>query len=151
MTLVFAHPGDPTNVGGYTAERSQLVALRCASCKATKPLEDFPASCATYRRGSCRACNYRKCKEKSGNALLRKLESARVRYGTTGGMRDTDVALVYVREGLDWTDEANLKRTCLVRECDDKPFGRDNVTVRWRRPTDAFLFGSLHAYVVKCH
>ena len=125
--LVFAEPGRPS-------PSSQLVAMRCSTCQVTKPMTDFFKSCSVYRRGSCASCSKRRSALKPKNPLRRKLESARVRFKTSGGLRLEDVAALYEREGIDWRDDENLRRTCLVKEREELPFSTCNVAIRWRSP-----------------
>ena len=132
--LVFAEPGRPSPT-------SHLVAMRCSTCLVTKPLSEFFASCAVYRRGSCVNCSRLRSAIKRKSPLHRKLESARARYKTTGGLRAEDISILYEREGIDWRDDDNLKRTRLVKEREDLPFGPCNVAVRWHSKPACPFFG----------
>jgi len=89
--------------------------MRCCLCKLTKPMRMFPASCAVYRRGSCRSCNAMKARNKCANPLARKLESARVRYQRLGSVTLEDVAALYASYGVDITNEGDVKRTCICK------------------------------------
>ena len=125
MSLVFSEPGN---------QKSELIEMRCCLCKLTKPMRMFPASCAVYRRGSCRSCNAMKARNKCANPLARKLESARVRYQRLGSVTLEDVAALYASYGVDITNEGDVKRTsiCKIRRSD--PFGVGNVTLKIRAP-----------------
>jgi hypothetical protein len=154
MALVFADPGNPANRGRHSAEdgRTELVAMRCVVCKDTKAMLEFPKSAATYRRGSCTVCNTQRSRTLSKNPLERKLTSARVRYGSRGGLRASDVAQLYEREGVDWTDPLNLYRTCLVKGDTNQPFGPENVAIRWRYPAKDYPLGCVGgSVVVRCN
>ena len=106
MSLVFSEPGN---------QQSELIEMRCCLCKLTKPMRMFPASCAVYRRGSCRSCNAMKARNKCANPLARKLESARVRYQRLGSVTLEDVAALYASYGVDITNEGDVKRTCICK------------------------------------
>ena len=97
-------------------------------------------------------CNRLKSIRKCADPLQRKLESARVRFGTRGGLSAADVALLYAREGLDWSDEDNLKRTYLAKERGDAPFGAANVSLsmRWRSEDHDPSVGQECYRVVRC-
>ena len=106
MALVFSEPGN---------QRSELVEMRCCVCKATKPMRMFPASCAVYRRGSCRQCNAVKARNRCSDPLARKLESARVRYRRLGSVTLEAVAALYASYGIDVNNEGDVKHTCLCK------------------------------------
>jgi hypothetical protein len=78
------------------------------------------------------------------------LESARIRYKTSGGLRIDDVAVLYEREGIDWRDDENMRRTCLVKERDDLPFSSCNVAIRWRSLPATYQMGAAGGYMLKC-
>lgn len=125
MALVFSEPGNP---------RSELLEMRCNSCKATKPMHNFPTSCAIYRRGTCRSCNVVKARDRCAGPLARKLESARVRYRRLGGIKVQDVAALYEIEGIDASNEEILKHTCICKVDNAAPFSVDNMRIKWRSP-----------------
>ena len=122
MALVFSDRGD---------RGSELLGLRCSMCRETKPVEQFPASCAVYRRGTCRSCNAAKARMKCSDPLARKLESARVRYKRLGSVKLQEVAALYIMHGIDIRNEDDVKRTCLCKIRDAEPFSLANVTIKW--------------------
>ena len=146
-SLAFATPGDSS---------TPVVGMRCGQCKILKVLSmdpatsAFPPSCAIYRRGSCRECNQIRYKDRyDQNPLHRKLESARVRYKTSGSLKVADVQDVYHQAGVDWTNAEHLRKTFLAKQDETLPFGRQNVKLKWRRGGDPFL--SEGPSVVSCN
>lgn len=123
MALVFADES-----------KAELISMRCSSCRTVKPMDGFPPSCAIYRRGCCRECSAVKTAERTRDLISRKLQSARVRYRGLGGLRAKHVLDLYLKEGLDPSNEDHLRRTCLVKLSEAAPFGCDNAKLRWRAP-----------------
>jgi hypothetical protein len=97
-------------------------------------MELFPASCAIYRRGTCRSCNTMKARIKCSDALVRKLESARVRYKRLGTVKLDDVVALYRLNGIDIGNAEDVKRTCLCKIREAEPFSIENVTIKLRAP-----------------
>jgi hypothetical protein len=121
--LVFSEPGNPA---------SELLEMRCSRCRQTKPVSQFPASCAVYRRGTCRDCNALSAREKRSQPVARKLESARVRYRHLGGVTVRDVAALYEQFGLDVDNDDHVRHTCVSKVNEEEPLGIGNVTLKWR-------------------
>ena len=121
-SFVFSEPGN---------HRSELLEMKCSSCREVKSLKHFPASCAVYRRGTCRCCNATKARDKCSNPLARKLESARVRYKRIGSVKLEDVALLYSQRGIDVRNVEEVKQTCICKIRDSEPFYVQNLTIKW--------------------
>ena len=93
MALVFACEGDPS---------SGLVGLRCSGCKAHKKLSAFPKSCAKWGRGECTDCAHKRwlLRKESRDPVAQKLDSARVRFGGSNGVKRGDIARLYEENGV---------------------------------------------------
>jgi hypothetical protein len=121
-SLVFREPGN---------HHSELLEMRCSLCREIKSVKHFPASCAVYRRGTCRCCNTTKARNKCSNPLARKLESARVRYKRIGSVKIEDVALLYSQKGINFRNEEEVKQTVICKIRDSEPFHLENLTIKF--------------------
>ena len=121
MALVFADP----------ASKLELAAMRCSSCREVKSVEQFPASCAYWRRGACKGCRKSKAELAKSDAVLKKLDAARHRYKSARGISRADAAALLAGLGVDTSNNAEVARWRLVAVNADQPFAKGNMA--WTR------------------
>ena len=145
MALVYARPGDPS---------SGLVALKCSGCRQHKMLNAFPPSCAKWGRGWCALCSRARwlARKASIDPILKKWDSARVRYGGANGVTRADIVRLYEAEGYDVENDPiallrAIDTTVVIRADERLPFSASNLALKLKTGTcERAIFLTPHAY-----